>query len=116
MVSSRRVTGSPSRAHAGSLADLAEGPAEDGRGVLVVPSKGPTVARPGLALPAQIDAQAPCMLMLHHHNPHASPPCGNDDRRRKNITELSAATAPLSSHHSHNRGRNRDERRTVSVF
>jgi hypothetical protein len=32
------------------------------------------------------------------------------------VTEITAATAPLSSHHSHNKGRNRDESRTVCVF
>ncbi|MFZ2077010.1 MAG: hypothetical protein WAV38_10275, partial [Xanthobacteraceae bacterium] len=29
---------------------------------------------------------------------------------------MSATTAPLSSHHSHDKGRNRDESRTVCVF
>ncbi len=32
------------------------------------------------------------------------------------IQEVSATTAPLGSAHSHDKGRNRDERRTVSVF
>jgi len=32
------------------------------------------------------------------------------------IQEVSATTAPLGSVHSHDKGRNRDERRTVSVF
>jgi predicted transposase YbfD/YdcC len=40
----------------------------------------------------------------------------NQPTLQQNITELAAATAPLSSDHSHNRGRNRDESRTVCVF
>ena len=40
----------------------------------------------------------------------------NQPTLHQNITELATATAPLSSHHSHDKGRNRDERRTVCVF
>jgi hypothetical protein len=40
----------------------------------------------------------------------------NQPTLHQNITELATATASLSSHHSHNKGRNRDERRTVCVF
>jgi predicted transposase YbfD/YdcC len=40
----------------------------------------------------------------------------NQPTLQQNITDLAAATAPLSSHHSHDRGRNRDESRTVCVF
>ena len=40
----------------------------------------------------------------------------NQPTLHQNITELSAAAAPLSSHHSHDKGRNRDESRTVCVF
>ena len=37
-------------------------------------------------------------------------------RGRGKSQEVSATTAPLGSAHSHDKGRNRDERRTVSVF
>src|ERR1700712_247830 len=40
----------------------------------------------------------------------------NQPTLQQNITDLAAATAPLSSHHSHDRGRNRDESRAVCVF
>jgi hypothetical protein len=40
----------------------------------------------------------------------------NQPTLHQNITELSAATAPLSSQHSRDKGRNRDESRTVRVF
>ena len=40
----------------------------------------------------------------------------NQPTLKQNITDLAAATAPLSSHHSHDQGRNRDESRTVCVF
>jgi hypothetical protein len=40
----------------------------------------------------------------------------NQPTLHQNITELPATTAPLSSHHSHDKARNRDESRTVRVF
>ena len=41
---------------------------------------------------------------------------GNQPSLQQNLAELSAVTAPLSSHHSHDKGRNRYESRTVRVF
>jgi predicted transposase YbfD/YdcC len=40
----------------------------------------------------------------------------NQPTLQQNIAELSTAATPLSSHHSHDKGRNRDETRTVCVF
>ncbi len=40
----------------------------------------------------------------------------NQPTLHQRVHEVSATTAPLGSVHSHNKGRNRDERRTVSVF
>ncbi len=40
----------------------------------------------------------------------------NQPTLRQAIQEVSATTAPLGSAHSHDKGRNRDERRTVTVF
>lgn len=40
----------------------------------------------------------------------------NQPTLHQNIIELSAVAAPLSSHHSHDKARNRDESRTVCVF
>ena len=40
----------------------------------------------------------------------------NQPTLRQTIQEVSATTAPLGSAHSHDKGRNRDERRTVTVF
>ncbi len=45
---------------------------------------------------------------------------GGERRRlptlRQHVQEVSATTAPLGSAHSHDKGRNRDGRRTVTVF
>jgi len=40
----------------------------------------------------------------------------NQPTLHQQIQEISATTAPLGSAHSHDKGRNRDERRTVTVF
>ena len=40
----------------------------------------------------------------------------NQPTLHQQIQEVSATTAPLGSAHSHDKGRNRDERRTVTVF
>jgi len=40
----------------------------------------------------------------------------NQPTLHQKIQELSATTAPLGSAHTHDKGRNRDERRTVAVF
>ncbi len=40
----------------------------------------------------------------------------NQPTLHQKIQELSAITAPLGSAYSHDKGRNRDERRTVTVF
>jgi hypothetical protein len=40
----------------------------------------------------------------------------NQPTLHQNIVDLSAVAAPLSSHHSHDKARNRDETRTVCVF
>jgi len=40
----------------------------------------------------------------------------NQPTLHQRVHEVSATTAPLGSVHSHNKGRNRDERRTVTVF
>ncbi len=40
----------------------------------------------------------------------------NQPTLHQKIQEASATTTPLGSVHSHNKGRNRDERRTVTVF
>ena len=40
----------------------------------------------------------------------------NQPTLRHAIQEVSATTAPLGTTHSHDKGRNRDERRTVTVF
>ena len=40
----------------------------------------------------------------------------NQPTLRQAIQEVSATTAPLGSAHSHDKGRNRDERRTITVF
>ena len=40
----------------------------------------------------------------------------NQPTLHQQIAEISATTAPLGAAHSHDRGRNRDERRTVTVF
>ena len=41
---------------------------------------------------------------------------GNQSTLHQQVQQLSANTAPLGSAHSHDKGRNRDERRTVTVF
>jgi len=40
----------------------------------------------------------------------------NQPTLHQQVHEVSATTAPLGSAHSHDKGRNRDERRTVTVF
>ena len=40
----------------------------------------------------------------------------NQPTLHQKIQEVSATTAPLGSAHSHDKGRNRDERRTITVF
>ena len=40
----------------------------------------------------------------------------NQPTLHQRVQEVSATTAPLGSAHSHDKGRNRDERRTVAVF
>ncbi len=40
----------------------------------------------------------------------------NQPTLHQQVQEVSATTAPLGSSHSHDKGRNRDERRTVAVF
>ena len=40
----------------------------------------------------------------------------NQPTLHQQVQEVSATTAPLGSAHSHDKGRNRDERRTVTVF
>jgi len=40
----------------------------------------------------------------------------NQPTLHQQVQEVSATTAPLGSVHSHDKGRNRDERRTVTVF
>ena len=40
----------------------------------------------------------------------------NQPTLHQRIQEVSATTAPLGSAHTHDKGRNRDERRTVTVF
>ena len=40
----------------------------------------------------------------------------NQPTLHQQIQQVSATTAPLGSAHSHDKGRNRDERRTVAVF
>ena len=40
----------------------------------------------------------------------------NQPTLHQQVQEVSANTAPLGSAHSHDKGRNRDERRTVAVF
>jgi len=40
----------------------------------------------------------------------------NQPTLHRTIQDVSATTAPLGSAHSHDKGRNRDERRTVTVF
>ena len=40
----------------------------------------------------------------------------NQPTLHQKIIDLAAVAAPLSSHHSHDKGRNRDETRTVGVF
>jgi len=40
----------------------------------------------------------------------------NQPTLHQRVQEVSATTAPLGSAHSHDKGRNRDERRTITVF
>ena len=40
----------------------------------------------------------------------------NQPTLHQTVTEVAAITEPLSSCHSHDKGRNRDESRTVAVF
>ena len=40
----------------------------------------------------------------------------NQPTLHQTIQDISATTAPLGSAHSHDKGRNRDERRTIAVF
>jgi len=40
----------------------------------------------------------------------------NQPTLHQQVQEVSATTAPLGSAHSHDKGRNRDERRTVTIF
>ena len=41
---------------------------------------------------------------------------GNQPTLHQRVHEVSATTAPLGTARSHDKGRNRDERRTVAVF
>lgn len=40
----------------------------------------------------------------------------NQPTLHQNVTELATTTVPISSHHSHGKGRNREESRSVRVF